>query len=854
VPRLVVEKGPQKGRSIKVDATCAVTVGRGNAADLQIDDPMTSRRHFSVEHKQGGYYITDLGSANGTYLNGEKITESVLEMGDMIQAGEILLSFLADESTLKHDTVTGQKIAGYLIEERIGRGAMGTVYKATQLSLDRTVALKILARELVSDTGFIDMFVREAQNAGQLNHPNIVQVYDVGNYKSVYYFSMEYMAGGSVYDLINREGAQPFDRALALAADSARGLLYAEKRGIVHRDIKPDNLMLGVDGTAKIGDLGIARRMHAGTTVAEEGIFGSPHYMAPEQAQGLKVDARTDIYSLGATMYHVLSGKTPFSGKSPQEIILKQINEKPRPLLEANPLVPPEVAAVVEKCMAKDPEARYGSSKDLLDELTGLKGRAHKIRGTVPLKERAKELKRKYLLPLIVVVIAAAAAAAGFFIYRGYVAGRREYQVAWQKAQEALKEAQEHLDKKNPDRALEVLKRIRKEHAGLPEVTDRAAQLEKAAKTLAQELAAEVLAREADQALAAARKFEKDNPGNPAEAAQKYQLVARKFSGTDAASAARSEERRLRKEIEEKKGVESLAQAQLQTVMEGVRTFAARHRYGKALELLDTFPERFRDTDAAKEIEAKKTSIMQDARRAFDRLKAAAQQLVAKKQYEQAKGLLLDAAEAYQLKEITEEAERMAGQIDKMVEQLEDQQKKQALDQDRKVYSEGVAKARGLVLEHKFDSAAAEYRSLPLLLSTNEYRDMAKLKLEEIALAKAARQTLIDQINRKQLASPIQIKLKNNKTATAIRADADKLIAKYDDFDATAPYSWAHFSAAEIVSFLGACSLDARGHLAAGVYAKELGEADAARQHFDSAVSKDSAIKGEVEKFSKDLR
>ncbi len=853
MPRLVVEKGAQKGRSIKIDKTSAVVVGRGNAADLQIDDPMTSRKHFSVEHKQGGYYVTDLGSANGTYLNGEKVEESVLEIGDMLQAGEVLLSFLADQSTLKHDTVTGQKIAGYLIEERIGRGAMGTVYKAVQLSLDRTVALKILARELVSDKNFIDMFVSEAQNAGQLNHPNIVQVYDVGNYKSIYYFSMEYMGGGSVYDLVNREGALPFDRALGLAIDSARGLVYAEKRGLVHRDIKPDNLMLGVDGTAKIGDLGIARRVHAGTTVAEEGIFGSPHYMAPEQAQGLKVDCRTDIYSLGATMYHILSGKTPFSGRSPQEIILKQINEQPRELLEVNPLVPPEVAGVVGKCMCKDPEGRYATSKDLLQELNELKSKAHTMRGTVPLKVRARELKSKYLLPLIVIVIAAAAAAAGFFIYRSYVSGKKEYQAAWQEAQKALEEAQALLDKKDPGKALAMLKRIKKEHAGLPEVLGRADEMEKKAESLAQELAAQQLAQKADKALAAARKFEQDNPGQPAEAVKKYNEVSKKFAGTDAAEKARSEEWRLRRAIEEQRGVESLAQSKLQAILEGVRSFTSRHRYGKALELLDTFPERFKNTNAAGEVEAKKTSIRQDARRAFDKLKAEAQRMVAKKQYEQAKSTLLEASRTYQLKEITEEAERMAGQIDDILARLKTQQQEQALAKDRKTYIDCVAKARRLVQQHKFESAAAEYRSLPLLLSTQEYRDRAKLKFEEIDLVKAAKQTLIDQINRKQLASQIKVKI-NNKDATAIRADEEKLVAKYDDFNATAPCSWTRFGAAEMVSFLKACNLDAKGHLAAGVYAKELGDSAAARRHFDAAVNKDSSVKGDVDKFSRDLR
>ena len=198
-------------------------------------------------------------------------------------------------------------------------------------------------------------------------------------------------------------------------------------------------------------------------------------------------------------------------------------------------------------------------------------------------------------------------------------------------------------------------------------------------------------------------------------------------------------------------------------------------------------------------------------------------------------------------------AQGIKREIEEIVKKLAVEQKEKALAEDRRNYLEGVSKARGMILEHKFESAAAEYRSLPLLLSTKEYRDRAKLKFAEIDFIKTARQTLIDQINRKKLASQIRVKI-NNRSATAIRADSEKLVAKYDDFDATAPCSWTRFGATEMISFLKACNLDAKGHLAAGIYAKELRNPAAAQQHFDAALSKDSALKAEVEKYSRDLR
>ena len=853
MPRLVVEKGRHKGKFLFIDKTSAVVVGRGSTADMQIDDPMTSRRHFSVEFKNGRYHIADLGSANGTYVNGEQVPEKVLAIGDRVECGEVLLSFLADESTIKHDTVTGQKIAGYLIEERVGRGAMGTVYKATQLSLDRTVALKILARELVKDKNFIDMFLREAQNAGQLNHPNIVQVYDVGNYNDIYFISMEFMTGGSVYELLNREGAQPFEKAIQIALHSARGLQYAERKHIVHRDIKPDNLMLMGDSMTKIGDLGIARRLQPGSTIKEEGIFGSPHYMAPEQAQGLGIDCRTDIYSLGATMHHVLTGKTPFAGKSPQEIILKQINKQPEKLLDVNPMAHQGLAEVVEKCMSKNPDDRFQSSSELLEVLENLEKNETAARAAVSFQDRIGILKKKYLFPAIVVLIAAIAASTGFLVYRGRQHSSLAQQIRLQEAKDALAEARSLFGNGEYEAVLSALVRLKEGYGEFAEVIKEADSLASDVAGAKEDMARRERETKAGAAFEEAGQFLKDNPRKLKEALEKYEKVAADFPGTQAAANAAAEQRRLTKIIEAAGKLEHAARAQANSVVASAERFRERKRYGKALEEIACYPEEYNATKAATDVENEKQKILSEANRAFRLTREEVEDLIRKKRYQDARSLLIQAVGTYEVRKFTDEADKILARIASLVKAQQQEEEKAELEEDKRRFDEILAKARSLILEHRFESAAAEYQSLQLLLGTDEYRNRAQVKVKEVGLIKKAMNTLINQINRKGLARQIKI-TRNKMTAIAVHANADKMEVRFEGRVGGADYFWNTFSAAEMASFLQACKLDAGGSLAAGVYAKELGDNAGARQHFEQVLKLDSTLRAEVEKYSKDLK
>lgn len=373
---LIIEKGERKGETITLRKGCSILFGRDKTADLRVNDPLISRAHFRCKEHNGSFYVKDLKSSNGTYVNDVPIDAMKLKDGDRIQAGETCMTFLAGDSKEMEELV-GKTIGGYRILERIGRGGMGTVYRAMQLSLNREVALKVLSPGLVKDTTFISLFKKEAQAAGQLNHPNIVQVYDVGQEGDLYFYSMEFIAEGSVQNLIKNEKRLPVEEALRVIVDAARGLDYAERKGIVHRDIKPDNLMIHEDGVIKISDLGLAKRTHDEGAAKEEGVFGTPHFISPEQAMGKKVDTRSDIYSLGATFYRILTGRTPFQGTKIQEIIAKQIREDPLPVRVLNSEVPEDMTRVIDRMMRKNPDERYPHVQDLLADLQEVQKRHH---------------------------------------------------------------------------------------------------------------------------------------------------------------------------------------------------------------------------------------------------------------------------------------------------------------------------------------------------------------------------------------------------------------------------------------------------------------------------------------------
>lgn len=368
---LVVENGKSKGVQIEIPLNGEVVVGRDPKTGLRIPDVMVSRQHFSLSLSGDGCFIKDLFSQNGTYVNDTRLEkETSILVGDMIHAGETTFSILEMEGK----GLVGKEISGYRLLERVGRGGMGTVFKANQLSLGREVAFKVLSARLTEDRKFVSLFFKEARAAGALNHPNIVQVYDVGQSHGIYYFSMEFMPCGSVEDRLNQDGKIPWTEAVKIVRDAARGLQYAQRKNVVHRDIKPDNLMIAEDATVKIADLGLAYRADESSSSPGEGILGTPHFISPEQAQGRTVDVRSDLYSLGATFYRMVTGQNAFPGRKVREIILAQIQDTARPVHEVDPFIPREVSSIIQCMLEKNPDDRYQTPGELIEDLETVLG------------------------------------------------------------------------------------------------------------------------------------------------------------------------------------------------------------------------------------------------------------------------------------------------------------------------------------------------------------------------------------------------------------------------------------------------------------------------------------------------
>ena len=272
-----------------------------------------------------------------------------------------------------HERVVSALGQQYKVENEIGRGGMSVVYRARDARLNRTVAIKVLPPELAYDPAIRMRFTREAQTSAQLAHPHIVPIYDVGEREGVAYFVMAYIAGGNLSSLLARTPRAPLDETRRLLREIADALHYAHQRGVVHRDIKPDNILLDADsGRALVTDFGIARAVEAGGRLTMTGIaVGTPAYMSPEQAMGEReIDGRSDIYALGVLAYQMLTGRLPFSGGNSMALLLKHVNERPRPIVELRPDVPKAVRDAVERAMMKDPDDRWPTAAALFEALS----------------------------------------------------------------------------------------------------------------------------------------------------------------------------------------------------------------------------------------------------------------------------------------------------------------------------------------------------------------------------------------------------------------------------------------------------------------------------------------------------
>lgn len=345
----------------------------------------------------------------------------------------------------------GKILSGrYRIEERIDAGGMAVVYRGQDQLLHRTVAIKVLNPAHLHDEDCIRKFRREARSAASLSHFNIVSVYDVGEEDDIYYIVMEFIDGKTLKELIRQEGTLPVSVALEIARQICDALEHAHQKGIVHRDIKPQNILITGEGHVKVTDFGIARAVSSGTVTRGDEIFGSVHYFSPEQARGGVVNEKSDIYSLGVVMYEMLTGRVPFTGSSPISIAVKHLQAEPEPPRKLDPTIPVEVERIILKAMQRDEALRYPSASSLKRDLESALRRVTKKESlrallqqdheqtlkVAPLpedeggrslskkskKDRRKKKKTSWFAKFLiaVLILMALGAAAGFFFLRSY--------------------------------------------------------------------------------------------------------------------------------------------------------------------------------------------------------------------------------------------------------------------------------------------------------------------------------------------------------------------------------------------------------------------------------------------------
>jgi serine/threonine-protein kinase len=314
-------------------------------------------------------------------------------------------------------SATASMIKGYRIERRLGSGGMGDVFLGHQISLDRPVAIKILPEHLAKDEEFIERFVSEARAAGKVSHEHIVAAVDVGESNGRYFFVMELVDGPTVQQLIAREGAMEEKRALEIARQVAKGLRHAHQHGLIHRDIKPANIMITSEDVVKICDFGLAREIDADGTLTQPGIVqSSPAYTSPEQCRGRQLDHRTDMYSLGVTLFEMLTGERPFHAEAAGALFIKHATEAPPAPESLNPWLSPEAAQLVLRLLRKDPAQRFDTYDQLIEAIDAVltaKPAPPKLKAR-PAPRAAVVRKRFPWTPVVIVAVVAGAAAAAF--------------------------------------------------------------------------------------------------------------------------------------------------------------------------------------------------------------------------------------------------------------------------------------------------------------------------------------------------------------------------------------------------------------------------------------------------------
>lgn len=389
--RLILLTGPDAGREYPLNFTAGpVVFGRSHQhANYALPDGQMSRVHFQIELRGGDIWVTDLASTAGTLVNGRKIAEHLLRPGDVIRAGETQLRFLPEGMTSapapapageRLENLIGQAMGNYTVGPLLARGASGCVFRATDSKTGQVVALKVLFPELARSDEEMQRFVRAMKTIMPLCHPNLIMLLGAGKAQGLCWMAMELVEGESLAQLIRRvgqDGRLDWRFAMRVGVHVTRALNYADQQSVLHRNITPNNILVrSSDQVALLGDLMLAKALEGSLAaqITKPGeLIGELGYMSPERTHGtMEVDGRSDLYSLGATLYALLTGKPPHEGLTLVETIQKIRNHEPRRPRALVPTMPEELDGVIMKMLATKPAARFQSAAEVMARLERL--------------------------------------------------------------------------------------------------------------------------------------------------------------------------------------------------------------------------------------------------------------------------------------------------------------------------------------------------------------------------------------------------------------------------------------------------------------------------------------------------
>lgn len=396
--KIRIVDGIDAGIEKELPSEGSVTIGRRSSCDFVLRVDSVSREHCRIEPSDGAFWLYDNGSSNGTLLNGLRIEKAKLIHGDVITLDRVTLEYLeeadssqtremirelvvqkrpdSDSSYNAENSLIGMVLKHFKVLSVIGEGGMALVYKSRDERNGDIVAIKVLKRGEQVDQENLQRFLKEFKTGSKLNHPNIMQVYEIGEVDGTYFIAMEYINGSSLQEILDEKGRLSQEGTLKIGIQVAKALEAAFSLRIIHRDIKPENILISREGEVKITDLGLAKELKrfvsVNITKTGEGI-GTLHYMSPEQVENTRdVDQRADIYSLGATIYECICGQPPFDEVGVWKFV-EAINEKPPPNLDERvPNLHPGVWPVIERSLSKRPDDRQQNPTEIREDFERL--------------------------------------------------------------------------------------------------------------------------------------------------------------------------------------------------------------------------------------------------------------------------------------------------------------------------------------------------------------------------------------------------------------------------------------------------------------------------------------------------